>query len=130
MGTKKTRERYKIVSIVLFVLMGFILSGCSRKEIPEGISEEVYEKGVKTSELVHDVLDGKTNLDEFANQFDDISKELVDIIQKEYDDGSLDTDYYLDQETSEMILNTAIELMTVNGDAELKLKALDEILKI
>ena len=82
---KKTRERYKIVSIVLFVLMGFILSGCSRKEIPEGISEEVYEKGVKTSELVHDVLDGKTNLDEFANQFDDISKELVDIIQKEYD---------------------------------------------
>ena len=41
---KKTRERYKIVSIVLFVLMGFILSGCSRKEIPEGISEEVYEK--------------------------------------------------------------------------------------
>ena len=50
MGMKKTRERYKIVSIVLFVLMGFILSGCSRKEIPEVISEEVYEKGVKTSE--------------------------------------------------------------------------------
>lgn len=46
----------------------------------------------------------KISTDEFTDQFDVISQELPDILQDEYDEDTLDTEYYLDKEISVMIL--------------------------
>lgn len=54
----RMKWKYRTTMLLLTIVCCSII-GCNKKEIPDGISEAVYERGVKSSELLHDVFDKK-----------------------------------------------------------------------
>ena len=115
--------------IVSSILLTF---GCQKKEddkTPKGMSAEMYGYASEISSTVHQFLDGDIKRSD-TKDLSDLATKMSDLVQSEYDDGSLDEQYYNDKEVATLCAQTMIYLYSEDSihEAEDTLDQVDEFL--
>ena len=123
--------RKQVIKIFLSILtvVAIISSiGCKDKT-PKGMSEEMYGYTNEISSEIHKFLDGKIKRSD-TKDLTSIGDKMSDLLQQEYDDGSLDEKYYNDKEAATLAAQSMIYLYSEDSIDDLKdtLSQLDSLL--
>lgn len=124
----------KVIAVLLMV--SALLCGCGggNNDLPEGISEEAYEKAIQTVELTDLYLKEKLNLEEtmakLYNLDVDFDEDYLNSLSRNEDGELIDenSEYPRDGMVNVSIVDIRLQISTMDfGDDEYKKKTLENI---
>ena len=119
----------KFLAIMLVFVISFCIIGCSDKT-PKGMSAEMYNYVKETTTKVHSFLDGEIERSE-TKDLTEITNKMVELLEKENEEGLLDEKYYNDKEAATLTTTMLLYLYAEDSIDELEdtLAEIDKMLE-